>query len=117
MWYGTLTNIIGERPMTEPFDVYSDAFLVTITPFGANLSFEMHEAHPSPNALVPTRRLGTVRMSLEHLKVMAMMLRNQVRKAESQSGVKYEVDTRVLSQLGIAREDWDSFWKPNPDSL
>lgn len=97
--------------MPEPFDVYADAFIITLTPFGANLSFEIREAHPSPNAPPPLRRLGTVRMSVEHLKLMAMMLRNQVRAMESQSGVRFEVDTRVLAQLGIGKEDWDSFWK------
>lgn len=97
--------------MPEPFDVYADAFIVSITPFGANLSFEIREAHPSPNAPAPLRRLGTVRMSVEHLKVMGMILRNQVRAVESQSGVKFEVDTQVLSQLRIPKEDWDSFWK------
>ncbi len=97
--------------MSEPFDVYADAFIVSVNPFGANLSFELREAHPSPNAPSPLRRLGTIRMSVEHLKLMAMMLRTQVRNLESGSGVKYEIDNRVLSQLGIAREDWDSFWK------
>jgi len=111
MWYDTCTTVIrGGGAMSEPFDVYADAFLVTITPFGANLSFERRDAHPSPNAPPSMTRLGTVRMSVEHLKVITMMVRNQIRLAESQSGIRFDVDTGVLSQLRIAREDWDLFW-------
>jgi len=97
--------------MAEPFNVYADSFLVTITPFGANLSFEVREAHPSPHSPQTSARLGTVHMSVEHLKVMVMMIRNQVKAVESQSGVQFEVPTNILSQVQIAPEDWDSFWK------
>ena len=112
MWYYTGgTNLLEEEPgMAEQFDSYADAFLVTLTPFGANLSFEVREAHPSPNAAPTMTRLGTIRMSVEHLKVMAMMIRRQIKRNEGESGVRFDVDTRILSQLQIAREDWDSFW-------
>jgi len=30
---------------------------------------------------------------------------------ESDTGIKIEVDSRVLNNLGIGREDWDNFWK------
>lgn len=97
--------------MPEPFDVYADAFLISLSPFGANLSFEAREPHPSPHAPSQNARLGTIRMSIEHLKVMVMMTRNQIKTVESQSGVKFEVPSNLLSQLSIAREDWDGFWK------
>ena len=32
--------------MTEPFDVYTDAFIVTVTPWGANVSISLREPHP-----------------------------------------------------------------------
>lgn len=95
----------------QPFDVYADAFLITLSPFGANVSFEIREAHPSAQRAQTTTRLGTVRMSLEHLKVMVVMMIKQVKALEEQSGVRYEVPTNVLSQLQIAPEDWDTFWK------
>jgi hypothetical protein len=49
-------------------------------------------------------------MSVEHMKVMAFVLMRQVKRMEGDLGVNYQVPTQVLSQLGIAREDWDSFW-------
>jgi len=98
--------------MGEPFDVYADAFLITLSPFGANVSFEVREAHPSPQRSQTTTRLGTVRMSLEHLKVMVVMMKKQVKTLEEQSGVTYGVPTNILSQLQIPPEDWDVFWGP-----
>ena len=99
--------------MSEPFDIYADAFVVTLTPWGANLSFQLHEAHPAPQRESPSTRLGTVRMSIEHLKTMIFMLKQQVLLHEGNHGVSVDVPTQVLAQLGIAREDWDVFWRSN----
>jgi len=96
----------------EPFDVYSDGFTVTITPFGANLSFGIREAHPSPGKPPQSQHLGTVRMSTEHLKTMIWITRQQIRSVEGQMGVKAEMPRNILNQLGIPPDDWDDFWKP-----
>lgn len=96
--------------MTEPFDLYSDAFTITISPWGANLSFQLHEAHPAPATVNQPTRLGTIRMSNEHMKAMVFMLRRQILQHEAGNGVQCDVPTGVLSQLGIPREDWDAFW-------
>ena len=96
----------------ETFDVYSDGFTVTITPFGANLSFSIREAHPSPSKPPQSQHLGTLRMSTEHLKVVVWIARKQVRHVEGQMGVKAEVPRDILNQLGIPPDEWDEFWKP-----
>jgi hypothetical protein len=98
--------------MAEPFDVYADAFLITVTPLGANMSFEVREAHPSAQRVQTTTRLGTVRTSIEHLKLMAVMIVRQIKIIEEQGGVKYPVPTNILAQIQIAPEDWDVFWGP-----
>ena len=96
--------------MPDPFDAYTDAFKVTVTPFGANLSFQLREAHPTPHEAPKLETLGTVRMSVEHLKLMAVMIRNQIRRSEEQTGITFQVPTNVLTQLGIPPEDWTAFW-------
>jgi hypothetical protein len=96
--------------MSEPFDVYSDNFTITVTPWGANLTFSLGEAHPTPTVVNQPTRLGTVRMSNEHVKAMAFILTRQMLRHEETNGVQYALPTAVLSQLGIAPEDWDSFW-------
>jgi len=96
--------------MVEPIDTYSDQFMVTTTSWGANLSFLVNTPHPEPTKPVAAERVATIRMSNEHLKVMAMVIVRQVKKMERETGVRIDVDSRVLNGLNIAREDWDSFW-------
>jgi len=95
----------------EEFDEFADQFTVTITPFGANLSFAMREAHPSAGHPPQAKTLGTIRMSVEHMKTMVMILRRQIRQVETQTGVKAEVPLEILNQLQISQGDWDDFWK------
>jgi hypothetical protein len=97
--------------MAEPIDAYSDQFIITTTPFGANLSFFVNTPHPEQAKVVPAERVATIRMSNEHLKVMTTIMARQVKKMERDSGVKTEVDPRILMSLGIAREDWDKLWE------
>ena len=95
----------------EPFDLYADQFTITLTPFGANLSFGVREPHPSPSQTPTSEHLGTVRMSVEHLKTMTMVVRRQIMKVESQTGIKADVPRDVLNQLQIPPEDWEAFWR------
>ena len=97
--------------MVEPIDAYSDQFMVTTTSWGANLSFLVNTPHPEQTKPVPPERVATIRMSNEHLKVMAMVIVKQIKKMESETGVKLDIDRRVLNNLGVAPEDWDDFWK------
>lgn len=97
--------------MTEPIDAYADQFMVTVTPWGANLSFLVSSPHPEVTKPVPAERVATIRMSNEHLKAMAMILVRQIKRMESESGVRCDIDRRVLNSMGIPPEDWDQFWK------
>ncbi len=98
--------------MVEPIDVYCDQFQTTISPYGATLSFLISEPMPpAPGSSPKAERLATIRMSLEHLKTMAFIIRNQVRNHEQQTGTTIPIPVQVLNSLKIAPEDWDTFWK------
>ena len=97
--------------LDEQFDEFADQFTITITPFGANLSFAVREAHPSAGKPPQAQTLGTIRMSVEHLKTMVMILRRQIREVETKTGVKAEVPQEIFNQLQISKDDWDEFWK------
>ena len=97
--------------MPEPFEIYTDSFTVTVSAWGANISFDLREAHPESTSIKQPERLGTVRMSNEHLKALTYILRRQVLQFENAEGVRCDVPTQVLSQMRIAREDWDAFWQ------
>ena len=96
----------------EPFDLYSDAFTITLTPFGANLTFNVREPHPAQARVPEQTTLGTIRMSIEHLKTIIMLARRQVLQIERETGVKFEVSSNVLNQLGVSMEDWEALWRP-----
>jgi hypothetical protein len=99
--------------MAESRDVYSDQFQTTVNPYGATLNFMATSAEPPPpGSPVRAERVATIRMSLEHLKVVAFMLRRQIVQYEQQSGVRIQVPADVLNGLRIGREDWDEFWRP-----
>jgi hypothetical protein len=96
--------------MTEPIDLYSDNFTVSIGPYGASLSFGVTVPHPEPSRPEPPQRVATIRMSVEHLKTMAIIITRHVKRMEGELGISYNMPSNILAQLGIGREDWDAFW-------
>ena len=100
----------GGDAMTDAIDAFSDQFTVTLGPFGASLTFSVNVPHPEPTAPKAPERVATIRMSVEHLKVMAVIIVRQVKKMEADSGVSFQVPTKLLAQLGVGFEDWESFW-------
>ena len=97
--------------MAEPVDVYSDQFGLNIGAYGTTLNFHLTPALPSaPGALAQADRVATVRMSLQHLKVMAFVIQHQLVQYERQTGVDIQVPQELLNGLRIANEDWQGFW-------
>ena len=98
--------------MAERFDVYSDQVGVQLGPYGASLNFAQADPHPVvPGTMPKSVDLGTVRMSLEHWKVMTFLFKRQLQDLESQLGMTIPIGVKVLNGLQIAPEDWDKFWK------
>jgi|WetSurMetagenome_2_1015567.scaffolds.fasta_scaffold450311_1 hypothetical protein len=98
--------------MADPIDVYTDQFNLNINPYGATLNFSISSATlPAPGTAPQSERVATVRMSHEHMKVMAFILRNQILQYEQQTGVNIQIPIEVLNGLRISREDWDTIWK------
>ncbi len=98
--------------MVEPVDIYSDSFQLNTGPYGSTLNFMLSPSTPpAPGKTPQSETLATIRMSLEHLKLMTFVLRRQIMIHEQQAGVNIQVPTQVLHSLGINPEDWDSLWK------
>lgn len=98
--------------MPEPLDAYTDQFQVSTGPYGSTLNFMLSSPiPPAPGSPPQAERLATVRMSLEHLKVMTFILRRQLLEHESRTGTRIQVPVEVLNSLSISPEDWDSFWQ------
>ncbi len=98
--------------MPEPVDVYADQFQLNTGPFGCSLNFLLTgPTPPAPGTPPLVQRQATVRMSLEHLKVMAYILHHQISQLETQSGIQIPIPIQVLNALQIGPEDWDVFWR------
>lgn len=99
-----------DQDKSEPFDIYSDAFSISVTPWGANMSFALREAHPSKTKPELPKHQGTVRMSNEQLKIIAFMIARQIKNYEHAENMQHHVPAAILNQLGVGPEDWESFW-------
>ena len=98
----------GVMAMAEngPPDIYVDQMRVTMGTFGVNLTFSLAEPHPSPGSQIKVEEKVRLRMSLEHAKITAMMLRRQLKEYERASGTVVEIPSNVYTGLGLASEDW-----------
>jgi hypothetical protein len=96
--------------MPEPFDLYTDAFTISVTPWGSNLTFGIRPPHPEPGVDQPSETIGVVRMSNEHLKVMVYLLQRQMISFEETFAGRFHVPEMVLAALGISLQDWENFW-------
>ena len=92
-------------------DVYADQIGINIAPFGCALNFLLSPSTPpAGGAPAAGTAVVTVRTSLEHLKMMAFLLRRQLLQYEQSSGVQIAIPMDVLNALRIGREDWDECW-------
>jgi len=86
-------------------DVYSDQFRINTTPYGASLVFA--KTRPDTPAGQPrSKDQVIVRMSLEHLKVMVMVLKKNMKGYEARTGITVELPFDMLNSMGLSKEDW-----------
>ena len=65
--------------MPDAPDVYTDQFQVNFGPYGCLLNFMVSGTQPvAPGTAPQIDRVASVRMSLEHLKVMTYILHRQM---------------------------------------
>ncbi len=87
-------------------EYYSDSFRFSLSPYGVSFTFSLNIPHPSASKVEPGTDLFNLRMSLEQAKVMAMMLRRNLKSYEKQNDLEISLPAQLYTQLGIAREDW-----------
>ena len=92
-------------------DIFADGSTITVATFGSSLTFTLAEPHGTSVNPPPPTELVTMRLSNEHLKVVAFLLWRQIRGFERNNQVTVEIPTQVLADSGIPREDWDAFWR------
>jgi hypothetical protein len=89
----------------EMLPIYSDGVQVGCAPFTVALTFTV-SASPSKGNQMPAV-VADIRMSPEHAKVMAIILRRQLKDFEQQLGRDIPIHPQVAQQLGLSpAEDW-----------
>ena len=90
----------------EAPDLYTDAIQIGMSAFGVVLSCQMQSPAGAASGQPPVR-VCNLRMSLEHDKVLAMLLRKQLKNLEEQMNSEIPLATQVYQQLGLSKqEDW-----------
>ena len=90
-----------EQPV---LDVYCDGMQIQASPFG--LVLHLTQMPPTAGTQTP-KSVAYVRMSLEHAKIVAIMLRRVLKQHEEQQGGAIVLHPQLYQQLGISRqEDW-----------
>ncbi|HLA81081.1 MAG TPA: DUF3467 domain-containing protein [Thermoleophilia bacterium] len=87
-------------------EFYADQFLVTTGVYTVTFSFAVNPPHPTPGRPPQPQTQCVVRMSPPHAKVMAMLLRRQIKQYEEKSGTEILIPLEVLNDLGLSPEDW-----------
>ena len=90
----------------DVLDVYSDQFRINTTPYGANLVFAKTQPDAPAGQAPRSKDQVIVRMSLEHLKVMVMVLKKNLRGYEQRTGITVELPFDMLNSMGLSKEDW-----------
>ena len=94
--------------MVDPDEVqpvFCDSVQVGSSPFGISMLFTLA---PNPSwAKQEPRIVADVRMSPEHAKVLAIILRRHILDFEQQMGRPLPMHPTVMKQLGLSpEEDW-----------
>lgn len=93
-------------------EFYSDMFEIVGGPYGVVVNFRKGPSEPRSEARETVCR---VRMSWEHAKTMTYILWRYIRNMEQGTRISYPIPMKVLSDLQIGLEDWNSFWKPSSE--
>ena len=97
--------------MPEPFDVYIDTYQVSTNPYTGTINFMLSDAMPAAPGTPPkTVHVGSIRLSLENMKLLAFLLCRQVKQHEENLGVNIQVPRQVLNAVQIGAEDWRALW-------
>jgi hypothetical protein len=86
-------------------EIYADSAQISSSPFGVAMSLGTNPPHHSGPNPPQMRTQIVVRMSLEHAKVVAMLLRRQLKEFERHNG-EIPLPPELYTSLGVAKEDW-----------
>ena len=104
-------NFLEEKNMAVEADnrpeIYFDGVEVTANVFGVNMTFTLSNPHPKNETEAGNiTRLITARTSLEHAKILAMLLRKQIKTYEVNTQIDIKLPAGLYEVLGLDSNDW-----------
>lgn len=91
--------------MPDVAEFYVDQFRMNVNPYGAAITFGLASPNPTTGQS-QVQDTVILRMSLEHMKVMAMILRKNLKGYEEQLQAPINLPRSILNQMGLSNEDW-----------
>src|SRR2546430_17234505 len=102
--------------MPEIPEFYVDQFRMNASPYGTAITFGLASPHPTTGQ-PQVQDTVLLRMSLEHMKVMAIILKRNLKPYEEQTRAAIKTPRGVLNQLGLSQKDWKACQPPSPRTL
>lgn len=93
----------------EPIpDIYCDSVQVAMTAYDVMLVLtKMMPKIEGGNLNATPSQVGLIRMSLEHAKIMSIIIRRNIQQYEEKTGSRIPMHPDVCKTLGISKEeDW-----------
>ena len=92
----------------EAPDIYADQMGVQLGGLRLCNTFALSNAGPEAKGAIP---VATVRLSLEHLKVMAYIFRRVIMDFESRADNPIPMLSETLAKMEIPPDAWQRFWE------
>ena len=95
--------------MPDVPDLYADQFTMVHSPWGVTFNFGLSLSNPPAitGQQAPSQPQAVIRMSLEHAKVMAMIIRKQLKQYELEHlGDPINVPAAVLQAMKLDQNYW-----------
>jgi hypothetical protein len=99
----------GRSILPDIPDFYVDRMRLTVTVFGVNITFGLGNPHPeegNPEDVLDVMENVRLRMSLEHAKLMAILLRKQIKSYEEKNESIVALPKSILEALKLTDNDW-----------
>ncbi len=88
-------------------DIYFTGFSIGMSPFDVTMELSKHSPGSKVGEKPEMNVVGHMRTSLEHAKIMAILLSKNLHAFEEQVGTKIPVHPEMAKSLGISpNEDW-----------
>ena len=97
---------MADEKVHEIPDIYCNGVEMGISPYDLTIELQLNSPQKGAEKQAPAV-VGKVRMSLEHAKVFAIVLKKHLRTYEDQAGGPIRVHPELLQGLGVSKEeDW-----------